>query len=412
MVESTVVNRTFMNTETDFSKLQEEFLDELNNILEFWSSQAVDKEYGGFRGQINHFGEVNTKASKGAVLNARILWTFAAAYNVIGSEKLASLADRAYDYLKSYFWDAENGGLIWEADHLGNPLNTRKQAYAQGFGIYAFSEYYKATGNSESLDYAKSLFQLLEMHYKDHKFGGYIEALDKNWNPLEDMRLSEKDANFPKSMNTHLHILEPYTNLYRVWPDDQLRNSIYQLIEVFQTKIIDQNTGHFKLFFEMDWTCRSELISYGHDIEGAWLLREAANEIGVKEAMESTKKSALLLVDSTLTDGTDNDGSLFYETEKGHTDTDKHWWPQAEAMVGAMDSWQISGDKKYLKEVERVWAFIKENMIDYENGEWYGRVDKQGNAIDTEDKAGFWKCPYHNSRAMMEMINRIKEIQL
>lgn len=399
-----------MKNNIDFEYLQEEFLDELNNILEFWSSQAVDRQFGGFVGRIDHFGEVKPQASKGAVLNARLLWTFSAAYNLIGSEKLLRLANRAYDYLRTYFWDIENGGLFWEVDHLGEPINTRKQAYAQGFGIYAYSEYYRATGNTESLDYAKKLFQLLEEHYLDKKDGGYIEALDLNWKPLEDMRLSKKDANYPKSMNTHLHILEPYTNLYRVWPNEELKNSIIHLIDVFQQHIINKETGHFNLFFETNWTCKSTLVSYGHDIEGAWLIHEAAVETGNEQVIAGAKKSALLLVDSTLKDGRDADGSLFYETDGNQTDIDKHWWPQAEAMVGAMDAWKISGDEKYLAEVKQVWTFIKENMIDYENGEWFGRVNKNGEPYETEDKAGFWKCPYHNSRAMIEMMNRINSV--
>ncbi|WP_167613861.1 AGE family epimerase/isomerase [Maribellus sediminis] len=399
-----------MNSNIDFEYLQEELLDELNNILEFWSSQAVDGQFGGFVGRIDHFGEVKPRESKGAVLNTRLLWTFSAAYNLIGSEKLSRLADRAFDYLITYFWDKENGGLIWEVNHLGQGLNTRKQAYAQGFGIYAFSEYYRATGNAESLEYAKKLYQLLENNYLDKKDGGYIEALDVNWNPLKDMRLSEKDANYPKSMNTHLHILEPYTNLYRVWPNERLKSSILHLIDVFQQHIIDQETGHFNLFFEMDWTCKSTLVSYGHDIEGAWLIHEAAIETGDEQVIAGAQKSALLLVDSTLKDGRDADGSLFYETEENLTDTDKHWWPQAEAMVGAMDAWQISGAEKYLAEVKQVWTFIKENMIDYENGEWFGRVNKNGEPYETEDKAGFWKCPYHNTRAMIEMMNRINAV--
>ena len=396
-----------MNKKVNFEFLKEEFLEELNNILEFWSSQAVDRQFGGFVGCINHFGAIKPMATKGAVLNTRILWTFSAAYNIIGSEKLLKLADSAYDYIKSCFWDNINGGLFWEVNHLGQALNTRKQAYAQGFGIYAFSEYYRATGNKESLEYAKKLFQLLESNFRDKTHGGYIEALDKNWNPLEDMRLSEKDANYPKSMNTHLHILEPYTNLYRVWPNEELKKSILHLIDIFQKHIIDEETGHFSLFFEMDWTCKSELVSYGHDIEGAWLIHEAAIEIADQQVVHDAQKSALLLVNSTLKDGRDTDGSLFYETEGNHTDTDKHWWPQAEAMVGAMDAWQMSGNDDYLTEVDRVWAFIKENLIDYENGEWFGRVDKNGEPYETEDKAGFWKCPYHNTRALIEMMNRI-----
>ncbi|WP_346859600.1 AGE family epimerase/isomerase [uncultured Draconibacterium sp.] len=392
-----------------FEKLSDEMSLELENILEFWSAKTIDKQAGGFVGQIDQDGTIAINASKGVVLNARLLWTFSAAYRIIGSEKLESLANRAYEYLLNYAWDKENGGLYWELDFEGNPVNTRKQAYAQGFGIYALSEYYMATGNSKSLEYAKKLYSILENHFLDEENGGYIEALDKDWKPMADMRLSEKDANFPKSMNTHLHILEPYTNLYRAWKTDELRSKIAHILDVFQNRIINPETGHFTLFFEMDWTRRCDIVSYGHDIEGAWLLHEAAHEIEDAERIKTIQKSALRLVNVTLNEGTDTDGSLFYERDGEHLVSDKHWWPQAEAMVGLMDAWEISGEKKYLEEIVRVWEFIKENIIDYENGEWFGRVDRKNEPVQSEDKVGFWKCPYHNTRAMIEMMIRIQK---
>ena len=398
-----------MDTQLFLENISDEMSQELENILEFWSNKAVDKQFGGFVGQINHDGTINPKATKGAVLNARILWTFSAAYNLIGSEKLKEMADRAYKYLVANFWDTENGGLIWEVDCKGKSLNTRKQAYAQGFGIYAFSEYYRATGNQESLDFAQKLFRLLEDNFRDKTHTGYIEALNKEWNALADMRLSEKDANYPKSMNTHLHILESYTNLYRACPGEGLKKSMLDLIDVFQTNIIDAESGHFNQFFEMDWTCKSNVASYGHDIEGAWLLHEAAIEIGEPEIVQSIQNTALKLVDITLERGSDTDGSIFYEKKVDHLDTDKHWWVQAEAMVGLMDAYEISGDEKYILEIERIWKFIKENIIDYENGEWYWSVDRNNDPTISENKASFWKCPYHNSRALMEIITRINK---
>jgi len=397
-----------MSAKAVFENLYEEFNEELFNILEFWSLQSLDTVNGGFVGRISNTGKIDFNAGKGAVLNARILWTFSAAYRIIGSEKLEVLAKRAADYLKVHFWDKINGGLYWELDHSGSPVNTRKQAYAQGFGIYAFSEHYLATGNTSSLEYAKKLYQLLEVHFREEKFGGYIEALDKDWNPLEDMRLSEKEDNLPKSMNTHLHILEPYTNLYRAWPNERLKASIIHLLEVFQKHIID-DAGHFTLLFEMDWERKCDIVSFGHEIEGAWLLREAVHEIGTESLSEEIQRTAIRLVENTLKDGLDKDGSLFYEREGDHLDTDKHWWPQAEAMVGLMDAWEITKDEKYILALEKVWDYVKENVIDYENGEWYGKVDINGDPYEQEDKVGLWKCPYHNSRAMIEMIRRIRE---
>lgn len=391
-------------------KLADDFNQELENILEYWSLHTVDHQHGGFVGRIDQTGRTVEFASKGSVLNSRILWTFSAALRHIGSEKLEKLAERAYSYLVSNFWDKEQGGLFWEIDYKGNLLNTRKQAYSQGFGIYAFSEFYRATGYQESLEYAIQLFYLSEKHFRDIENGGYIEALDKDWQPMEDVRLSAKDANSPKSMNTHLHILEPCTNLYRVWPDERLKKSIQHVTQVFLDHIIDPESGHFKLFFDLDWTSHHNIISYGHSIEGAWLLREAAIEIGDKNLQDRTNKAALNLVDAVLKDGVDEDGSLFNERKNGELDTDKDWWPQAEAMVGFMDTWQISGNPVYLDALQKSWDFIQQNVIDYENGEWFARVNRGGIPYDGEDKVGFWKCPYHNTRSMLELINRIKSV--
>lgn len=392
-----------------FESLYDDLNQELENILEFWSQHTVDSEYGGFVGQVDHHGKIVKLASKGSVLNSRILWTFASSYQKIGSEKLEKLANRAYHYLVNHFWDKEQGGLYWEIDYRGNPLNTRKQAYAQGFGIYAFSEFYRASNNPESLQYAIKLYQLLEAHFNDPEFGGYLEALDKNWQAMDDYRLSAKDANSPKSMNTHLHILEPYTNLYKVWPDPQLKESILQVIHIFLDYVIDHETGHLKLFFDQDWTSHHDIVSFGHSIEGAWLLREAVLEVGDEKLRARVEKASLSMVNAVLKDGVDEDGSLFNERKNGHLDTDKDWWPQAEAMVGLMDAWQISGDENYLLALKKSWEFIQQNLIDYENGEWFGRVNKEANPYENEDKVGFWKCPYHNTRAMLELMKRIQE---
>lgn len=387
-----------------------ELKNELSRILDFWSTKAVDLEFGGFVGQINSAGEIVPKAIKGVVLNTRLLWTFSAAFRNTRVHTYRKMADRAYNYLLDYFWDKENSGLYWECDHLGNPLNTRKQAYAQGFGIYAFSEFYLATGKEESLEYALSLFDLLEDKFKDSQFEGYLEALSSDFRPMEDMRLSPKDFNAPKSMNTHLHILEPYTNLYKAWSDEHLKARILNLIELFQQRIIDSKTGHFNLFFNMEWMVQSEIVSYGHDIEGAWLLHEAALEINDNNVIQSVQKSALQLVDVTLDEGIGTNGSVWYEQEGGHIDKDRHWWVQAEAMVGLMDAWEISKDDEYIQNLKRVWEYIKSNLLDTKNGEWFWSISDSGVPNLKEDKAGFWKCPYHNSRALLEMIARISKL--
>lgn len=393
----------------NISGLADSQLVELNRILEYWEKNTQDFLYGGFIGKIDSKGTAFAKASKGAVLNGRILWTFSAAYNFSKDERWLKLANRAFDYFSSNFIDKENGGVFWELSYDGSPLNTRKQSYAQGFAIYGLSEYYRATGNAESLELAKSIYSNLEKYCYDPENEGYVEALDAQWNPMEDMRLSDKDANEPKSMNSHLHILEPYTNLYRVWKDEALANSIRKLIRVFLDKIIDGKTAHFNLFFDMDWTVKSTAVSYGHDIEGTWLLTEAAEVLGDEELLHEVQAMALRMADVTMAEGSDTDASIFNERKGSHLDSDKHWWPQAEAVVGFINAWQLSGNTKYLNQADKVWTFIQNNIVDHKLGEWFWRVDIHGKTYAEDDKVGFWKCPYHNTRALIEAITRLRK---
>jgi len=398
----------------DHGKMKDELAQELEHILKYWNDFCQDNEFGGFVGRRDHLNRQISGASKGVVLNARILWTFSAAYNFTRNPEYLALADRAYLYITKYFSDKHFGGLFWELNEKGEVLNGRKQIYAQGFGIYGFSEYFKASKNPQALENAISLFELIEDHSFDPVKGGYFEAFANDWSTLEDFRLSPKDANEPKSMNTHLHILEPYTNLLKIWSDERLRKKTAALIRIFLDKIIDHRTHHFNLFFANDWTIQSSIVSFGHDIEGAWLLYEAAQAVGDKELINEVSENLVQMVDVTLADGCDSDGSVFNEKDllSGHLDTDKHWWMQAEAMVGLAYAWKITGKDIYKNQLGNVWQFIRTTMIDWVNGEWFWRVDQDGIPIASEDKVGFWKCPYHNSRAMMEAITILSELSV
>ena len=392
--------------------LKRELSDELSNILFYWIKNTLDKKNGGFVGEITFDNTIIFDADKGAVLNARILWTFSSAYRFDPSPEYFKIAEIAYKYLVDYFWDRPYGGLYWRLDSLGNPINTRKQIYAQGFGVYAFSEFYRATKKEEALDYAKALYQLIEKHSFDPEYGGYVEALSREWKPMLDMRLSDKDKNEPKSMNTHLHLLEPYTNLYRIWRNDGLANQIRGLIRTFLDKIIDNERAQFNLFFEMDWKQKSRVVSFGHDIEGSWLLHEAAEVLGDKTLLHEVETIILRMVDKVLEQGIDTDGGVLneYDPEHNHLDSDRHWWPQAEALVGFMNAYQLTRNEKYLRQVEKTWVFIKNNIIDKKNGEWFWKVKKDGTVVKEDCKVGFWKCPYHNSRALIEVLERLEKI--
>ena len=389
------------------AQIAREMRTEYARILGYWTDNMQDPA-GGFYGERDKHNRLLPDAPKGAILNARILWTFAAAGRVTGNPDYRRMAERAYNYIVDHFYDTANGGFYWSVDAQGRPLDTKKQAYAEGFCIYGLSEYYRMCGDRASLDLAIDTFRLIEKHFRDPKDGGYIEALAADWTPMADVRLSDKDENTPKSMNTHLHILEPYTNLFRAWPSDELRSAVEHCIGIFFDRIIDPATGHFNLFFDMEWRVMSRIDSYGHDIEGAWLLYEAIEAIGRRDLADKYRPACKRLVDVTIAEGFDGRSSVFYEKVDGHLDTDKHWWPQAEAMVGLADTWRLTGDDRYLELMAEVWRYVRAHLCDMQGGEWLWRVDRDGRDAYDDCKAGFWKCPYHNSRAILEVLHRIE----
>lgn len=362
---------------------------------------------GGFYGRINGHDEIIPESDKGAILNARILWTFSAAYRLFRRKDYLQVATRAKRVIVNDFFDKEYGGIYWKLNCNATPIDTKKQFYALGFAIYGLSEYHRATGDEEALEYAIRLFNDIEVHSFDDKKNGYCEASTRNWQELADMRLSEKDDNERKTMNTHLHILEPYTNLYRVWKDDRLKEQIYNLIQLFIQKIKHPSTHHLQLFFDDDWNSKHNIISYGHDIEASWLIHEAALELNDAQLLVKVEK-VIKDIAQAATEGLTENGGMIYEKDmdRTHTDTDYHWWVQAETVVGYINLYQHFGDKENLHRAIHCWDFIKNHLIDHTNGEWLWSVHADGTPNHEDDKAGFWKCPYHNGRMCMEIIER------
>ncbi len=374
-----------------------------DTILSFWTNHMQDEAHGGFYGRIDGNNQCHPEANKGAIMHARILWTFSAACRLLDRQEYAVVAQRAFDYIQAAFIDETYGGVYWEVDYRGEPVNTRKQLYAQGFMLYGFTEFYRATGNTRALELAKEFFTLIE-NCRDRQLGGYFEAYTREWQPIEDMRLSPKDANEKKTMNTHLHILEPYTNLLRVWRDEKVYQALCELVGVFTNRILNPATAHLNLFFDEAWQVRSSELSYGHDIEASWLLYEAALELGDQGLLQQIIPLSLRIADAAA-EGLEPDGSMIYEKLPGrHTDTTRHWWVQAEAVVGFMYAWKNSGNPAYREKAASLWSYIRNHITDREAGEWFWSCQADGRINRTDDKAGFWKCPYHNGRMCMEMI--------
>lgn len=387
--------------------LREELDSELREILDFWSRETLDLQYGGFIGRIDHQQIKRTTADKGAVLHARILWTFSAAYRMYGREQDGAMGTRVYEYIKNHFVDTEHGGIYWTVDYLGCPVDTKKQIYALAFTIYALAEYSRSHRNEEALQLAIDIYQQIEQHAFDRVHNGYFEAFDRQWQLQEDFRLSDKDANEAKTMNTHLHVLEAYSTLYAVWPDEGLLRRIQNLLSLFENKILRTGKMSLNLFFDQYWQVKGDVTSYGHDIEASWLLLEAAEKISDEHAIHKFSGIALYMADACI-QGLMPDGSLSYErdNESGHVVSERHWWVQAESMVGFFQAYQLSGQERYLDIVFRNWTFIQQQIKDKVHGEWHWGIDEKGRTMP-EDKVGPWKCPYHNARACMEIIQRI-----
>ena len=380
------------------------------NILPFWIGRVVNRDGQGYFGSLTNDLAVDPGAERGALLTSRILWTYSAAYARYRDPAYLAMADHAYGDLQSHFHDPKSGGYWWSVSAGGAVLRDRKQVYGQAFAVYALAEYHAATGRREPLDQAIATHRLIEGHARA-RHGGYLEAFGRAWEPIADMRLSEVDLNEPKSQNTHLHVMEAYTRLLAVWPDPALRAVLAELVNVMLDRIVNPVTGHLGLFFAEDWTLRSDRISYGHDIEAAWLLTWAADALGDDGLARRVRALAVRIAAATLAEGVDADGGVYNQGGPGGlTDTNKEWWPQAEAVVGFLNAYQLSGEERFLAAALRTWDFIERRLIDRRCGEWFRGVTRDGRVLGDELKVSFWKCPYHNGRTGLEATRRLREL--
>ncbi len=375
-------------------------------LLDWWANHLPDHENGGFYGEVDAHGQAVRAAPKSAILNARMLWFFSAMAQHLNSVDAQKLAGRAADYLRAHFLDPEYGGIWWLLDHKGNAIDTKKQTYAQAFTLYAFVEYYRASGDNDALRIARRLQVDIETHCWDRRRGGYIEALDTAWSGAVDQRLSDKDADLPKTMNTHLHVLEAYTNLYRVAPDAASKAGLRQALDIFLARFLDATTHHLCLFYDMDWNDHTKAISFGHEIEASWLIWEAAEVLADPGLVEQARTAALTLARVTQREGLNAQGGLSYESwSNGETDAAGEWWGQAEGLVGFLNAWQLSGDQTYLATVENLWAYAQRQFGAGGSDEWTWYAADSGRTDPY--RAGLWKCPYHNGRAMIELDRRL-----
>jgi mannobiose 2-epimerase len=384
--------------------LQQEFRRELIAIADWWLAYAQDHEQGGFYGEVDSNNRPVKNATKGIILNARILWFFSEAARELDNSLCRQCAQRAYDYLIEYFLDDEHGGFYWELDNCGRVLNDKKQVYAQAFMIYALVAYHQLTQEEQALQYALACFDLVERHAIDRVNEGYLEAFSRSWGILDDWRLSDKDLNYPKSQNTHLHILEAYTRLHDIYPTAATEAALRYNIELFDNFMIDKKSCHLRMFMDMQWQDFSPGFTYGHDIEAAWLIARALESLGDDSYRAALEPLLINIVDVTLKEALGDQGQVVdsFDFASQRVNTESVWWIQAEALVGFLYAYTVTGQSRYLAAAQGVWQFIKKYQIDHEQGEWWWFSRLEAPRHTACYKSGFWKCPYHNGRAMIE----------
>ena len=399
-------------------ELREEFI---GHMLPFWMN-LKDEENGGFYGLVDFNLNLDKKADKGCILNSRILWLFSNLYTRIETGKWGTvevddvlksrwleIADHAYRFLVEAFLDKEMGGVYWSVTYDGKPADTTKHTYNQAFAIYALSSYYEATGNREAFELATELFHLVEEKFRDED--GYLEAFKRNYELESNEKLSENGVMATRTMNTLLHIMEAYTELFRV---DENQNSevlvsIIKALDIINEKIYDPEKGRLEVFFDKDYNSLIDLYSYGHDIEAAWLMDRTADVISKANTLKNVDVSELT---DTLTrniyDITFNPNGIPAEAENGKVLETRIWWVQCESMIGFMNGYnKDSSNEKYLEAVLSIWEYVKEHVIDRRPGsEWFSEVRPDNEPIETKPMADEWKCPYHNGRMFIEMMER------
>lgn len=390
------------------SMLHEEMIKNYEEvILPYWKN-LIDKNNGGFYGYVDYDLNINLKAEKGVILNSRILWFFSNAYLLTKQEDLLLYADHAYEFLIDKCLDHKNGGVFWMLNYDGSIKDSMKHTYNQSFAIYSLSAYYEATRKENARDSAMNLFQLIEKTCTDEY--GYLESFTQDWELISNEKLSGNGLIADKTMNTLLHVLEAYTELYKITKNLEVRDRLINLLNIFHTKVFNRKKRRLEVFFDKKMNSIVDLYSYGHDIEASWLLDRACTVLDDQQISKKTKQYTDILVEDVFIKGFEN-GSMNNECLKGVINKTKVWWVQAESIVGFYNAYEKSKDLKYLEVVNHLWNYIKENFIDKRNGgEWFWDLNEQGIPESRRPITEPWKCPYHNGRMCFEIYKRQKNI--
>lgn len=376
----------------------------VNHIIPFWN-KLEDTEKGGFYGYVGNDLTLDKDAPKGVILHSRILWFYSNCYLVLKDKECLKKAKHAYEFLVNNCIDAKNGGVYWMMNADGSVNDSMKHTYCQAFFVYAMSSYYDASKDRDALDIAMKVFNTIESKCRDDV--AYLEAFSDDWKIIPNDALSENGLMADKTMNTTLHLIEAYTELYRVNKDNAVLKSLRFLVELMLTKVYDSENGKLLVFFDKNMNEIGDIYSYGHDIEATWLMDRACDVIGDEHLSKRVADMNKVIV-RNIADRALSNGRLNNEVEKGVVNTWHIWWVQAEGVVGFYNAYQRYGDARYLDIARSLWKYISTKLIDSrDGGEWHSQLDDNDVPADFKPVVDPWKCPYHNGRMCLEIISRM-----
>jgi mannobiose 2-epimerase len=391
----------------ELENLKSEAKHESESLLEHWL-RYIDITNGGFHCFADHYGNILDDSDKSVLLHCRILWTFSSAYQILGKESYRRAAEHCFDFVKNYALDRNAGGVYHSVSFDGIPIIANKHLYIQSFAIYAFSEFYVATNNEESREFALSLFDLVERKCLDNLHGGYIESFDQNWNPVGNLLLGlfGNNDSAPKTMNTHLHVLEAYTRLWEATSEKSVGERLLSICELTTSHILKPDYT-LSTHFDQNWNGLTEICSFGHNMEMSWLFQKATNALSLPRS-----SIVLPIVNAVLEDGVDSDGAILNERVNHKIENeDRIWWVQAESMVALVNAYELTNQEHYFRAAQKCWTVIMTQLKDHRYGEWHWKVDRLGNEDISDPKIHEWKCPYHNVRACLEVYKRIEALE-
>lgn len=370
-------------------------------ILPFWEG-LKDADHGGFYGYVDKELKVIREADKGCILHSRILWTFSTAARILESAEYRRYADWAYEALGA-FEDKEHGGVYWSVTYDGKPADTTKHTYCQAFAIYGLSAYYRLTGKREALEKARGLYRVIEE--KCRVYNGYGEAYQADFSPESNEKLSENGVMATRTMNTLLHVLEAYTELHRAEPENRVGQAGRQALRILLEKMYNPEKHRLEVFMDDEYRPLLDMQSYGHDIESGWLLWDSTQEF-LPEAERAPYRSMCLDLLQSVRRRAFTDHGLKNEWVDGKVDELRIWWVQAETMLGLECGWEMTKDPSWEKDLALQWQTIQRMIVDPRpKGEWYWSVYEDG-TLTERPMVEEWKCPYHNGRMCLRMMER------